>query len=353
MSTKTIDFRSDTVTRPTDSMRAAMASAVVGDDVMNEDPTINELQGRIATMFGKEAALFFPTGTMTNLTAVMSWCPNRGSEVILGDKSHIFLFEQAGAAFLGGVAFHTVPNLPNGTMDFNEVTLAIRDDDIHEPVSQLIAIEQTHNACGGRVIQLEYLQKLRELSQKHNIPIHMDGARIWNACIALNCSPSDIAKHVDSLSVCLSKGIGAPAGSCLVGSTALIAKAKRLRKALGGGMRQVGVLAAAALVGLNDFEAGILKEDHKRTQKLAAALNECSIFKLDLSIIESNMVFVTVIKDNVAGDVCKALKERGVFASAWSPTLIRFVCHRDQTDADIDFAINVISEVCKCFEHKD
>ena len=253
-----IDLRSDTVTLPTCEMREAMSIALVGDDVYCEDPTVQILEKRVAKMFQKESALFFPSGTMSNLTAVLSWCSTRGSEIIVGDNSHMFLFEQAGASQFGGVSLRTVPNLPDGTMNIDTINSAIREDDIHEPVTKLICIENTHNACGGTVLPISFLKELKDLSDKHNIPIHLDGARIWNAIKAMKKEPHEISIYVDSLSVCLSKGLGAPIGSLLIGSMGFIIKARRIRKALGGGMRQVGILAAAGIKALDDFETNIL-----------------------------------------------------------------------------------------------
>ena len=214
-----IDLRSDTVTKPTPEMRKAMSEAVVGDDVFGEDETIQQLENRVAQLFQKDAALFFPSGTMSNLTSILTWCPNRGSEIIVGDNSHIFLFEQAGASQFGGVSPRTVPNLPDGTFDLDTLKTAIRDDDIHEPSTKLICIENTHNACGGKVLPISFMKDLKAIAD--NIPIHLDGARIWNALYASRSTPPEIASYVDSLSVCLSKGLGAPIGSLLVGPTAV------------------------------------------------------------------------------------------------------------------------------------
>jgi len=245
-----IDLHSDTVTKPTLRMREAMSCARVGDDVSEEDPTVNLLQDRVASLFGKESALFFPSGTMANLTAVLAWSPNRGSEIIVGDKSHMFLFEQGGVSQFGGVSIRTVKNRSDGTMAISEIIEAIRDDDIHEPITTLICIENTHNACGGKVLPISFLEELRKMSAT---PIHMDGARLWNALTASQEQPKDIAKYVNSLTVCLSKGLGCPIGSLLVGSSDLIKRARRIRKGLGGGMRQVGTRIPKRLFQLFDL----------------------------------------------------------------------------------------------------
>lgn len=343
-----IDLRSDTVTKPTPEMRKAMAEAVVGDDVFGEDETIQQLENRVAQMFQKDAALFFPSGTMSNLTSILSWCPQRGSEIIVGDKSHIFLFEQSGAAQFGGVSPRTVPNLPDGTFDLDTVKAAIRDDDIHEPSTKLICIENTHNACGGKVLPISFMKDLKALVP--DIPIHLDGARIWNAIYASRSTPPEIASYVDSLSVCLSKGLGAPIGSLLVGPTDFIKKARRIRKALGGGMRQVGIVGAAGLQALDDFETGILLYDHIRTLNLARALKKCKSFKVH--DVQTNIIFADIViydkswnKDQVSSHINKLLTQKGVCISAWAPLLIRMVVHRDINDDDIEKTIKAFKEV--------
>ena len=340
-----VDLRSDTLTQPTENMRQAMVSAIVGDDVYGEDMTVKALEKRVACMFQKESALFFPSGTMCNLTAVLTWCSSRGSEIILGDQSHMFLFEQGGASQFGGVSFRTIPNLEDGTMDLSCIESAIRDDDIHEPSTQLICIENTHNVCGGKVLPISFLENLRKISEERGVPIHMDGARLWNALSAMNIQPSEIACYVDSISVCLSKGLGAPVGSLLVGSEVLIRKATRIRKALGGGMRQSGIIASAGLVALDDFEyGGILIKDHERTRVLADGLTSCKAF--EVRKFDTNILFLDIVLKNLSSDicknssdVCKLLKVHDVFVSAWSPFLLRIVVHRDIDDSGIQHTI--------------
>jgi threonine aldolase len=347
-----IDLRSDTVTRPTPEMRTSMYNALVGDDVYNEDTTIQRLEDRVATIFNKESALFFPSGTMSNLTALLTWCPNRGAEIIVGDKSHIFLFEQASASQFGGISPRSVPNLSDGTMDINLIKEAIRENDIHEPITSLICIENTHNVCGGKIIPLSFLQQLKILANENNIPIHLDGARIWNAITASNINPQEISNNVDSLSVCLSKGLGAPIGSLLVGPREFINKARRIRKALGGGMRQVGILGAAGLKAIDDFEDGILVNDHKRCQKLVAGIKVLQVFKVN-EPIHTNIIFINIVSYNKSNknNICinsttisKMASERGILISAWSPFLIRLVIHRDMNDADIDYTVSFFKE---------
>jgi threonine aldolase len=342
-----IDLHSDTVTKPTNEMRQAMSTAIVGDDVSCEDPTIKILEERVAEMFQKESALFFPSGTMSNLTALLIWCNNRGSEFIVGDNSHMFLFEQAGASQFGGVSPRTVPNLPDGTMDLNLIRLAIRDDDIHEPATKLICIENTHNACGGKVLPISFMNDLKVLADSCNIPVHLDGARIWNALSMLNMRPQKIGRYVTSLSVCLSKGLGAPIGSLLVGPEDFIKKARRVRKALGGGMRQVGILGAAGLKALDDFESGILIVDHIRTLNLADSLKKITFLKVRENI-QTNIIFADIIPNNKnlnSQAIYDILKEKGIIISIWAPMLIRLVVHRDINDDDIEKTIKAFEEI--------
>jgi threonine aldolase len=207
-SRKTVDFRSDTLTKPTNAMRSAMFEAEVGDDVFQEDPTVLKLENRVAQMLNKDSALFFPSGTMSNLCGAMVWCTSRGSEMILGSKSHIFVYEQGGTAQFGGIFPHILPNEDDGSINIHAIEHAIRENNIHYPKTELICIENTHNVCGGRVLSLNYLEQLSRLSSQYQIPIHMDGARVWNAAASLNIDVKEISRYADSLSVCLSKGLG-------------------------------------------------------------------------------------------------------------------------------------------------
>ena len=339
-----IDFRSDTLTLPTSAMRSAMSAAAVGDDVYREDPTVVALEQRVATMFGKESALFFPSGTMSNLCAALTWCNSRGSVIILGDKSHMFLFEQGGASQWGGISYRTLPNRDDGTIEIESIRRAIRDDDIHEPTTKLICIENTHNACGGKVLPVSFLKELRILSLKNRVPVHVDGARIWNALTAMPIAPSIVGDYADSLSVCLSKGLGAPVGSLLVGSGDFIDKARRIRKSLGGGMRQVGIIAAAGLVALDDFEAGVLQQDHVRALMLAEALRVLPIFQV--GPIETNIIFASVKTENT--EWLSILRSMKVAVSEWEPFLMRVVVHRDIDDNDILRAIKAFQKLADC-----
>ena len=340
-----IDLRSDTLTNPCAVMKKANLLATYGDDVYNEDTITKDLEKQIAQFFHKEDALFFPTGTMANLSAVMVWGNRRGSEIILGDKSHIFLFEQGGASQIGGISYHTVPNQEDGTLLFEDLENAIRDDDIHEPTSSLLCIENTHNACGGRVLPYSYLLKLRKFANKHSIPVHMDGARLWNALDIYSEQPSQIADCVDSISICLSKGLGAPIGSLLVGNKEFIKRAKRIRKVLGGGMRQTGFIACAGLIALDNFKRGILKEDHEKTLILALKINELDRFEL-VSKVETNIFFFRVNGQSFSDDdIVEFLEKYRVKISLWDKNLFRIVVHKDVSAKNIDFVISIFTKL--------
>jgi threonine aldolase len=346
-----IDLRSDTVTKPTAAMRQAMFEAVVGDDVYCEDSTVILLQNRMAEMFGKDKSLFFPTGTMSNLAAVLSWCQRRGSEMILGDKSHIHVYEQGGVSQLGGVATHNLPNKSDGSMCLDAISASIRSSNIHFPVTNLVSIENTHNVCGGRVLPIAYVNDLSRLCRKNNIPLHMDGARIWNASVASGLSVQELVRNVDSVSACMSKGLGAPVGSVLIGPEEMIDRARRIRKALGGGMRQSGVLAAPALQALDDFEnSDMIKADHRKAKTLSEALSKLRGVRLNPEgngVVETNIVIVEITREDInAGTLVEKMKEKNILALAKGSKLIRMVLHRDISDDDVELAIKTITAVC-------
>jgi threonine aldolase len=346
--TNIIDLRSDTVTKPTHKMRTSIVEAEVGDDVYGEDPTMNLLQKRVADMFNKEDALFFPTGTMSNLAAILAWCPTRGSEIIVGDKSHIFLYEQIGVVQFGGISIRTLPNESDGTINISDLVLAIRPiDDIHEPNTALICVENTHNVTGGKILSLEYLEELRNST---SLPIHMDGSRIWNASAALEKPVYKLVESVDTVTVCLSKGLGAPVGSLLVGPKEFIQKARRIRKALGGGMRQSGILAAAGIEALNDFESGILVKDHQLATLLYHSIKRLEYFRLKKPM--TNILFIEIlIYDNpwepsvISDNIQKMFLEKNIKLSVWSPLLLRCVIHRDMTETEIHRVIQAFQEI--------
>ncbi|KAL3163258.1 hypothetical protein ABBQ32_009657 [Trebouxia sp. C0010 RCD-2024] len=267
-SDRLLDFRSDTVTKPTGAMREAAYEAEVGDDVYGEDPTVNALQEYAARIMGKEAALLVPTGTMGNLAAVLAHCPERGTEVILGDNSHIYNYEGGGISALGGLAFHVVHNEPNGELPLEQLQAAVRPDDSHCSRSGLVCLESSHNRCGGTVLSLEYMEAVKQWADGHGMPVHLDGARVFNAAQALGVEVGAIASHVTSLQFCLSKALGAPLGSIVAGPKAFIARVHRYRKMLGGGMRQAGVVAAMGLVAIKETPEQ-LPLDHGYARKLA------------------------------------------------------------------------------------
>ncbi|XP_018588213.2 probable low-specificity L-threonine aldolase 2 [Scleropages formosus] len=290
---RTVDLRSDTVTKPGAAMRRAMAEAHVGDDVFGEDPTVNELQKRAADLFGMEAALFVPSGTMSNLIAVMVHCSERGDEMIVGDLAHLHVYEQGGSAQLAGVHATTVATRSDGTFDLHELEDKIRHGypDPHYPRSRLVCVENTHNILGGRVLPLSFLQELRALADRYGLAVHMDGARLMNAAVNLGVSPPVILQHCHTVSVCLSKGLGAPVGTMLAGPKDFVQKAVRARKALGGGLRQSGILAAAGMLALTDM-VDRLKEDHRRARTFAQALKQCDppMYEVDMAAVETNIL---------------------------------------------------------------
>lgn len=339
-----IDLRSDTVTKPTMAMRKAMAEAEVGDDVYGEDPTVNRLQELAADMLGKEAALFVPSGTMGNLVSVLTHC-GRGDEMILGDQAHIFLYEQGGSAAMGGVHPRTVPNLPDGTMDLNQVEAAIRGENEHFPISRLIAVENTHNRCGGRALPVAYMDAIGELAHRHGLKLHVDGARLWNASVALNVSPARLVQHADSVSVCLSKGLAAPVGSLVVGSHDFVARARRMRKVLGGGMRQAGVIAAAGIVALTEMVER-LADDHANAKRLAQGLAQLDGIEIDPDAVETDIVIFSLNRaDMTPAQLAAGLRERGVLLSPIGGSRLRAVTNYHVTGADIDRALDAFAAV--------
>lgn len=340
-----IDLRSDTVTKPTPEMRAAMANAEVGDDVLGEDPTVNRLQAMAAERMGKEAALFVTSGTMGNLLAVLAQC-QRGDEVIMGDLGHTFLFEGGGISALGGIFPHILKNQPNGTLDPEEVRLAIRPDDIHQPVTRMIILENTHNRCGGVVLTPEYMKQMGGLARQKNLKLHLDGARIFNAAVEAGVSAGELAAEADSVTFCLSKGLCAPVGSVLCGSTELITRAKRLRKMLGGGMRQAGILAAAGIVALEKMTKR-LDEDHQRAKAIADGLAKIPGIQFDMGMPQTNMVFPSLAKDVPmdAAEVAGKLTGLGIRIGVVGERRFRLVTHYWITDEDVTSVIRAFKSV--------
>ncbi|MDR2182831.1 MAG: low-specificity L-threonine aldolase [Clostridiales bacterium] len=338
---KIIDLRSDTVTMPTRAMREAMATAVVGDDVYDDDPTVKQLEALAAAMTGKEAALFCPSGTMANQLAVMAFT-KRGDEVILGKNSHIVVHEVGGAAVLSGVSYCMVDN-PDDTISGADVASRVRVPDVHHPDTGLVCLENA--LANGTVVPLEAMRDVYGAAKKHGLPVYLDGARIFNAAVHLGCGAADIAQYCDALMFCISKGLCAPVGSLLCGTTDFIARAKRYRKLLGGGMRQAGVLAAAGLIALNDMTKR-LHEDHENAQYLGRELAKIPAVSIDLQRIHINLVFFAInIPDFDHDGFVADLAARGIKINWAEAGLYRFVPHNDITRQDLDYALAVVREL--------
>ena len=343
---QTFDFRSDTTTHPTEKMRQAMASAEVGDDVYGEDPTVNTLEEKAAGMLGKERGLFVASGTMGNLLAVLAHC-ERGEEAIMGTRGHTFLHEAGGVSALGGVVIHTIPNQADGTLTLKDLEYALNDpEDIHSPISKLIIIENTQNFCGGVPLSLEYTESVAAFAREHGLILHLDGARIFNAAVALGLPASELVAPADSITFCLSKGLCAPVGSVLCGDAAFIKKARRLRKVLGGAMRQAGIIAAAGIVALDEM-VDRLAEDHRRAASLAEGLQNIDKVHLTKNAPQTNMVFFTLdesVRLSMA-EFLTAMKQEGVLLMDSGPGEYRMVTHHDITDKAVEVALDAFKKV--------
>jgi threonine aldolase len=340
---KIIDLRSDTVTHPTEAMRRAMFEAEVGDDVFGDDPTVNRLEAISAQRMGKEAALFTASGTMSNLIAVLTnTC--HGNEILLGSEAHIFLNEVGGAAALGGVVMRTIPNDSNGQLALTDINDAIREKNIHYPVTTLLCLENTHNRCGGAVLPAEYTASAVALAHNHGLKVHLDGARIFNASVALGVPVSELGKDVDSVSFCLSKGLSAPIGSMLCGSKEFIERARKRRKMLGGGMRQAGVIAAAGIVALETM-IDRLAEDHANARKLAEGLVKISGITLGQEKVITNIVIFDLAPTISGSQFSAKLAVSGVKVIGRGNNNFRAVTNRMVNADDIDFALNRIEIV--------
>lgn len=336
-----IDFRSDTVTQPTQKMRTAMANADVGDDVYGDDPTVNRLQEMAASSLNFESALFTCSGTQANLLAILSHC-DRGDEYICGQQAHNYRYEAGGAAVLGSVQPQPLFNQPDGSINLDDIEGAIKKDDFHFAQTKLVSLE---NTIGGKVLTQDYQQQVRRLVDRNNLKLHLDGARLFHASTKLKCLASEITQHYDSVSVCLSKGLGAPVGSLLLGSKTTIEKATRLRKMLGGGMRQAGVLAAAGIIAFEEMPQG-LQKDHDNAQLLANGLKQISL--LNVTEPQTNIVYAQC-QQNRQDELQRYLLKHRIKISAAKP--IRFVTHCNISSADIELLIKHISTFYKPF-HK-
>jgi threonine aldolase len=340
---KTIDLRSDTVTLPSPQMREAIYHAELGDDVFGEDPTVNSLEQMAAERVGKEAALLVVSGTMGNLVSVLTHC-GRGEEIILGDLAHTFLYEAGGTAALGGIHPHTVPNQPDGTLRLQDIEAAIRSDNVHFPRTRLVCLENTHNRCSGAALTPEYTAQVADLAHRRGIAVHLDGARIFNAAVALGVDVKELTRHTDSLSFCLSKGLAAPVGSLVCGSRDFVAEARRTRKIVGGGMRQAGIIAAAGIVAL-DTMIDRIQEDHDNARRLAHGIAGIRALSIDLGRVQTNIVYFDVLRDTpYAEEFARKLAGRGLRILSTGPNRLRAVTHYGISAQDIDQALSVLSE---------
>jgi threonine aldolase len=341
---RVIDLRSDTVTLPTPAMRKAMAEAEVGDDVFGEDPTVRRLEEMGAERMGKEAGLFVVSGTMGNLVCLLTHC-GRGDEVILGDSAHTYLYEQGGSAALGGIHPRPLRNRPDGTLDLAEIEAAIREENVHFPRTRLICLENTHNRCSGAVLTPAYTRAVADLAHRRGLKLHLDGARLFNAAVALGIEAKELTEGCDSVTFCLSKGLSAPVGSVVCGSKEFIYEARRARKVLGGGMRQAGVIAAAGIVALTEM-VDRLAEDHANARRLAEGIADTPGLWVEPARIQTNIVFFEVHKEGMTPTQFAArLREEGVLVLAQPGRQVRAVTHYGITAEDVERALGAIHRV--------
>ena len=339
-----IDLRSDTVTKPTPAMRKAMYEAEVGDDVQGEDPAINALEEETAALLGTKAAVYVPSGTMSNQIGI--WVNTReGDEVILEQDCHVYNYEAAAPAVLGRVQVRTIPGV-RGIITAEQIAANINPDDVHRPRTSLVCIENTHNRASGAIYPLDEIERISQLCRSRKLSLHLDGARLWNASAATGISEHEYVRHVRTVSVCYSKGLGAPVGSALCGPADLIKEARRRRKLLGGGMRQAGIVAAGALYALRHHRDR-LPEDHANAKRLAHGVNSIPGFYVDVKHVETNIVFIEVTAQIPAAEVASMLGAEGVLMLPLRPTAMRAVTHLDITREQIDRAIEVFAKVSK------
>ncbi len=338
-----VDLRSDTVTHPSPEMRCAMSEAELGDDVFGDDPTLNRLEAMAAERLGKEAAVFVASGTMGNLASILAHA-GRGDEIIIGDKAHIFRNEAGGASALGGIAYNPLPNDHRGMFDLDQLESAIKPPNVHFTRTAMIALENTHNACGGSPLTADDTKSVADIAHRHGIPLHIDGARIFNASVALETPVTELVKDADSVSFCLSKGLSCPIGSVVCGSAEFIEEVRRWRKMLGGGMRQVGVIAAAGIVALDNM-VDRLNDDHATARRLAQGLAQIPGIDINPDGLPTNLVFFS-ITDGDPALIMKEINERGV--KGGMPTRNwRFVTHYGITSDDIDYTLEVMDSVMR------
>ena len=341
---KIIDLRSDTVTLPTSEMMDAINSTILGDDVYVEDSSTIELENLAATITGKEAGLLVSSGTMGNLISCLVHAP-RGTEAIMGHKSHIFIYESGGISAYGGIHSHQLKNNDNGTIDINMIKDAIRIDDVHFPITSLICLENTHNKCHGFPLELDYINSVCDIAHENKIKVHMDGARLFNACVVLGESADKITENVDSVTFCLSKGLASPIGSVICGSTDFIAEARRIRKSLGGGMRQTGIIAAAGIVSLNQMR-NRLKDDHANAKYLANGLHKLPGIELNINYVPTNIIFFNFNHpDMSSSDLVNHMKSHGIIFSDYNGKHCRLVLHHGISRDDVEKVIDVFNKL--------
>ncbi len=339
-----VDLRSDTVTLPSPKMREAIYRAELGDDVFSEDVTVNRLQQIAAEKLGMEAALYVASGTMGNLVSVLTHC-GRGEEIILGDMSHIFLNEAGGISALGGVFPHTIPNQPDGTLKLSDIEGAIRDENIHFPRTRLLCLENTHNRCYGAPLTPEYTASAVALAKSRGLLVHLDGSRIFNASVALGVDPTQLTSGVDSVNFCLSKGLAAPVGSVICGSADFIARARRIRKMVGGGMRQAGIIAAAGIVALEGMVSR-LAEDHENARIFADGIRNIPGLATDAGRVKTNIVYIDLLRDDFSdGEFIKRINANGLKLSHTGPGRFRAVTHYGIVKNDIERALTILRGV--------
>ena len=341
---KQIDLRSDTVTLPSKEMKESILNAQLGDDVFQEDHDVNLLEKKAAKLSGKNAALLVPSGTMGNLISFLAHCP-RGTEAILGDKSHTFTYEAGGISAFGGIHSHQLKNEYDGTINIDSIKNAIRTDNIHFPKTSLISLENTHNKCFGYPLSKNYIDQVSNIAKENNIKLHVDGARIFNATVALNTSLEQLIKNVDSITFCLSKGLACPIGSLICGSNDFINDARRIRKALGGGMRQAGIIASAGLHVIDNIDFQIL-EDHQNAKMLADGINSIKGLKIDASKVKSNIIYCRLESSIMSEDeFLNKCEEYGVLFFKYISGDYRLVTHYGITKEDIDYTLNIFKKV--------
>ena len=341
---KTIDLRSDTVTLPSQEIRNAISNAKLGDDVFQEDPNVNLLESEAALLAGKEAALLVPSGTMGNLISFLVHC-QRGTEAILGNKSHTFIYEAGGISAMGGIHSHQLQNSEDGIIDLDLIKNAIRKDNVHFPVTSLISLENTHNMCYGSPVTKDYIDEVATIAKNNNLKLHIDGARIFNATVALNLKLKKLIEHVDSVTFCLSKGLACPIGSVICGSKEFINQARRMRKVLGGGMRQAGIIAAAGLVAFKKMDKQI-SLDHDNAQKLANGIDTINGLSINGDRVKTNILYFELKSKNISSQIfLNEMAKKGVLFFEVSPNRYRLVTHYGITESDIICTLEAFQKV--------